>query len=252
MDNRFPTRETIDRLREQYPAGTRVELVSMNDPYTNLRPGDKGSVSAIDDTGTIFVDWDKGSALGIVYGEDSVRRIEQERHYDTGAEFWRDTAASYGLEEAAVIGTNYLAAQIHTEDDSERQFCRELFAAMHEDTAGRADPGRIVYPYSFVHAKERLEESAYHDSRKRTEACARDIDEAINASCYKPNFYNLEIAAQKVLSEHGFDRVNTVLAHNLQNRSYEGRFSGANKRWASEIIWASGLPAARPYPHILF
>lgn len=235
MNNRYPSRETIDRLREQYPAGTRVELVSMNDPYSNLRPGDKGRVSAIDDTGTIFVDWDKGSGLGIVYGEDSVRRIEQERHYDTGADFWRDTAASYGLEEATVICTNYFATQIRTEDDSERQFCRELFAAMHEDTASRAAPARIVYPYSFAHAKDRSEESAYHDSRGRTESCARDIDAAIKASCYKPNFYNLETAAQKVLAEYGFDRVNTVLAHNLQNRSYEGRFSGANKRWAAEI-----------------
>ena len=29
----FPSRETVERVRRQYPAGTRVELVSMDDRY---------------------------------------------------------------------------------------------------------------------------------------------------------------------------------------------------------------------------
>lgn len=73
--NRFPSNETVKRLREQYPKGCRVELVRMNDPYSKLRPGDKGTVDFIDDTGTIFCSWDKGSTLGVVYGEDIVKRI---------------------------------------------------------------------------------------------------------------------------------------------------------------------------------
>ena len=31
--NTFPPREIVERLRLQYPAGCRVELVSMDDPY---------------------------------------------------------------------------------------------------------------------------------------------------------------------------------------------------------------------------
>lgn len=66
----------LDALRKRYPSGTRVELVYMNDPYTKLRPGDRGSVQFLDDLGTIHVSWDCGSTLGIVYGVDSCRIIE--------------------------------------------------------------------------------------------------------------------------------------------------------------------------------
>ena len=71
----FPNKQTSERLRKMYPKGSRVELVSMSDPFTKLRPGDQGTVQFIDDLGTIFVDWDCGSGLGVAYGEDTVRRI---------------------------------------------------------------------------------------------------------------------------------------------------------------------------------
>lgn len=73
--NNFPSKETVTRLREQYPKGCRVELVQMNDPYSKLKPGDQGTVDFIDDTGTIFCNWDTGSTLGVVFGEDVVKKI---------------------------------------------------------------------------------------------------------------------------------------------------------------------------------
>lgn len=73
--NRLPSKETVNRLREQYPKGSRVELVRMNDLYSKLKPGDRGTVDFIDDTGTIFCSWDNGSTLGVVYGEDAVKRL---------------------------------------------------------------------------------------------------------------------------------------------------------------------------------
>ena len=69
--------EMLQALKSQYPPGTRVELVRMEDPYTRLKPGDQGSVSFIDDTGTIFVNWDSGSRLGVVFGEDEIRKIQE-------------------------------------------------------------------------------------------------------------------------------------------------------------------------------
>ncbi|MDD3897692.1 MAG: DUF4314 domain-containing protein [Syntrophomonadaceae bacterium] len=69
--------DMLNSLRSYYPPGTRVELVRMEDPYTKLNPGDLGSVSTIDDTGTVFVDWDSGSTLGVVFGEDQIRKIEE-------------------------------------------------------------------------------------------------------------------------------------------------------------------------------
>jgi len=51
--------------------GKRVRLQYTNDPYTDLRQGDEGTVNHIDDAGTMFVKWDKGSNLGLIaeYGD---------------------------------------------------------------------------------------------------------------------------------------------------------------------------------------
>lgn len=73
--NPLPKRETIACLRERFPKGTRVELVSMDDPYSKLKPGDRGIVDFVDDAGTIFVNWDCGLGLGVVYGVDRIRII---------------------------------------------------------------------------------------------------------------------------------------------------------------------------------
>ena len=73
--NGFPSKETVERLRKTYPEGTRVELVSMSDPYAKLKPGDRGTVSFVDGIGTVFVRWDCGSGLGVAYGEDHIRKI---------------------------------------------------------------------------------------------------------------------------------------------------------------------------------
>lgn len=71
------TQAFIRQLRERYPAGTRVELESMYDPYnTKLKSGDQGTVTFVDAQGTIFVDWDCGSSLGLIYGEDVFRIVE--------------------------------------------------------------------------------------------------------------------------------------------------------------------------------
>ena len=71
----FSNKETVDRIRKQYPKGTRVELISMNDPYSTLKPGNQGTVDFVDDTATVFVLWDNGSTLGVVYGEDVIRQL---------------------------------------------------------------------------------------------------------------------------------------------------------------------------------
>jgi hypothetical protein len=72
-------KETLERLRAEYPEGCRVELTKMNDPYrTDLVPGCKGTVISVDDMGTIHVRWDIGSSLGVVYGEDACKRIPKD------------------------------------------------------------------------------------------------------------------------------------------------------------------------------
>lgn len=71
----FPPRSVVESIKKVYPAGTRVELVSMCDPYADMPPGILGTVTGVDDTGTIHVSWDNGHSLGVVYGEDSCRKV---------------------------------------------------------------------------------------------------------------------------------------------------------------------------------
>ncbi|MHA1834128.1 MAG: DUF4314 domain-containing protein [Candidatus Baldrarchaeia archaeon] len=57
--------------------GDRVELVYIDDPYTKLKPGDRGTVVSIDDLGTIHVKWDNGARLGLIPGRDSFKIIQK-------------------------------------------------------------------------------------------------------------------------------------------------------------------------------
>lgn len=73
--NNFISKVALEARRARYKKGARVELLSMNDPYTKLKPGDLGTVDFVDDTGTVFVKWDSGSHLGVVFGEDEIRLL---------------------------------------------------------------------------------------------------------------------------------------------------------------------------------
>ena len=71
---RFPSKEIVEQVRRQYPAGTRVELLHMDD--VQAPPiGTKGTVEGVDDTASLLVAWDNGSHLNVIYGEDEVRKI---------------------------------------------------------------------------------------------------------------------------------------------------------------------------------
>ncbi|HUM84716.1 MAG TPA: DUF4314 domain-containing protein [Lachnospiraceae bacterium] len=66
--------DELNALRSCYPAGTRVELLRMDD--VQAPPiGTKGTVTGVDDTGSLLVNWDNGSGLNVVYGIDLVRKV---------------------------------------------------------------------------------------------------------------------------------------------------------------------------------
>ena len=69
--------EVLKRLREEYPAGTRVELVEMNDPYREMPPGLMGTVQMVDDAGGIQINWDNGSTLAAIHGFDKIKKTDK-------------------------------------------------------------------------------------------------------------------------------------------------------------------------------
>ena len=70
----FPRHEEVLRIRKQFPAGTRVELVKMDDPQAQSI-GTKGTVRGVDDIGGIMVAWDNGCGLSVAFGVDVCRKV---------------------------------------------------------------------------------------------------------------------------------------------------------------------------------
>ena len=73
---RLPDRETVARVRRDYPAGTLVELVKMDDAFAPP-VGTIGEVLGVDDTGSLIMRWSNGSGLNVVLGEDEVRIVRK-------------------------------------------------------------------------------------------------------------------------------------------------------------------------------
>ena len=66
--------KTLEKLRIQYPKGTRVKLIRMVD-FQAPPKGTLGTVMGVDDAGSIMVRWDTGSSLSVVYSEDIVEKL---------------------------------------------------------------------------------------------------------------------------------------------------------------------------------
>ena len=74
--NASMSREQVQRIREQYPPGTRIRLYHMEDAQA-VPEGTEGTVVAVDDMGQIHMKWDNGRTLALIPGEDSFSAIRQ-------------------------------------------------------------------------------------------------------------------------------------------------------------------------------
>jgi hypothetical protein len=60
--------------------GERVELLFINDTWTKLQKGDKGTVVKIeneDDDDLIWIDWDNGEKLALLKGIDKFKVLKE-------------------------------------------------------------------------------------------------------------------------------------------------------------------------------
>lgn len=71
---KFPSREQIAALRQKYPKGTMVQLLSMEDAQAPP-PGTLGEVQSVDDAGQILMHWRTGSSLNLIPDVDAFRIV---------------------------------------------------------------------------------------------------------------------------------------------------------------------------------
>ena len=78
MNNFEAERRFAQRMKDNYPPGTRIMLLQMGADPRPIEPNTRGTVRAVDDTGTLHCDFDSGRQLGVVPGEDSFRRLTEQ------------------------------------------------------------------------------------------------------------------------------------------------------------------------------
>ena len=67
-------------MKKSVKEGSRIELVFINDTWTKLKPGDKGTVKKVDDSSDdalIWVDWDNGEQLALLVGIDKYKVVKE-------------------------------------------------------------------------------------------------------------------------------------------------------------------------------
>ena len=68
-------RQELEKLRKEYPAGTKVELIRLDDPYRTIPAGTIGTVEFVDDAGQIHTVWEDNGLLALILGEDEWKKL---------------------------------------------------------------------------------------------------------------------------------------------------------------------------------
>ena len=68
------THQEVERIKAQYPKGTRLVLDEMDDPYSPVPSGTHGTVEMVDDQGQLHMRWDNGRTLALIVGVDQFHR----------------------------------------------------------------------------------------------------------------------------------------------------------------------------------
>ena len=70
--------QRAQRIKDEYPRGTRVLLIEMGYDPRPVDPNTRGTVQHVDDMGTVHCKFDNGRCLGLIAGEDSFRKLTEQ------------------------------------------------------------------------------------------------------------------------------------------------------------------------------
>ena len=90
-----------------------------------------------------------------------------------------------------------------------------------------------LYPHTAAYALEHGELEQYRASLQANIACQNAIEAAIRQ--YFDGMHLNEVAVTEAMSAYGKERICYVIANTLQQKSWDGRFSSANKAWAEQF-----------------
>lgn len=74
--NDFLRPEQVERIRQQYPAGTRICCDNMPDDPQPIEPGTLGTVRGVDDAGQVMVSWNNGRSLSLIPRVDNFHIVQ--------------------------------------------------------------------------------------------------------------------------------------------------------------------------------
>ena len=78
---KFPSRAEVDAIKNEYPVGTEIELIFMDDKQAP-EPGTRGIVRHVDDAGQVHVAWATGSTLAIIPGTDCCIKVDKDEEME--------------------------------------------------------------------------------------------------------------------------------------------------------------------------
>lgn len=94
-----------------------------------------------------------------------------------------------------------------------------------------------VYRHSWHYACEHRELPAFRKSAKANVACKEAVIVAL-AENYSNNTLKSDAALQQLTDTFGIERVAYIIALTIREKSWDGRFSSENVRWAKSIpVW---------------
>lgn len=146
----------VERMREQYPPGTRIRLSQMNDPYAPVPPGTEGSVACVDDACQIHMIWDNGRTLALIPGEDSFSVIPQP--LQTLKLYMPLSITTYEQDEYGDLGNDPVALDPHTTLAYKDHI---LAAIQKERLPEEAESGLMTYYHGNDAVKQKVQSCAF-------------------------------------------------------------------------------------------